>query len=60
MNLIDLIEHYKKVFNELSFTRSKAVEEITSWCIPYSEHIVKLAIFGKLTNHNYDVPKVRQ
>lgn len=57
MNIMKLIEDYKKVFNELTFTRSNAIGEITGLCIPYTEHILKLVIFGKDEKYNYDVAK---
>lgn len=47
----------KYILNEMAFNRNKAIGEITNLCIPYTEHILKLSVFGHDEKHVYDIPK---
>lgn len=42
---------------EMAFDRKKAVFEITNLCIPYTTHILKLALFGDNSKYEYEKSK---
>ena len=52
-----LLNRLRLVINELAFDRKSAILDISHLCSPYTEHIIKLSIFGKMVKHEYDTPK---
>lgn len=57
MRIKRILAEMNLVLNEFAFDRKKAIFEITNLCIPYTEHILKLSIFGSVDRHEYDLPK---
>ena len=54
-----IIRKLKNLINEQAFDRKKAIFEITNLCIPYTTHIIKLALFGMNTEYQNDWVKCK-
>lgn len=52
-----LLNKLRAVINELAYDRKTAIYDISHLCPIYTEHIMKLAVFGNMLKHEYDTPK---
>lgn len=52
-----IINEMIQFLNEFAFDRKKAIYEISGLCIPFTEHIVKLSIYGNNLKYSNDINK---